>query len=499
MNRLYLGALTLLCSITTGCGGGSSSGDASTTTPSAPPPATSTSWTLVPAAQPLTVSPVVDNARETVQDVPLTGGTLIATAADGTTFTLTIPADALDQPTTIAMTPVTLPSQPFGSGPAVGVQFLPDGLTFYKPARLVITPPAGAALPPVGQGLAITWSGADNHVGLAPAASGNGSSMDLLHFSNYANVSAQLGVASVLPQVSSQLGATPLERWSDALGANLASQHRIAEGSTEALSPTQAEVDTLKQQFANEQVPAMIAAAGSSCAQGRDTIKTFLALDRMLQLLGLGNSSYGANALGLFDTVASVCVEEEWKKCRDFHIIQDIIPVQLQFVRQQELLGMGAAVPKDWQVKLGNYILQCHRFKVDYDSTASTNAPGSDGFSFSQRMLASVNIATTGADPLASRITGQDTLMSMKYDISYNNTCFTPVGVTQVDSQLTIANLTWDIKGGGPKKADAGELAYLKLDYFPAANSSSHQVQDICTTPRTPPGPGANLNYTIRS
>ena len=58
-------------------------------------------------ANPLRVGEVTDAARAVTQLVPTTGGTLRASAADGTTFTLTIPADALLSPEQITMTPVT--------------------------------------------------------------------------------------------------------------------------------------------------------------------------------------------------------------------------------------------------------------------------------------------------------------------------------------------------------------------------------------------------------
>ena len=71
------------------------------------PPATNL-WSLTPAANPVTVTYTPDVSARVTEDVPLTGGVLTAWAADGTTFELTIPGDALFAAETIVMTPVVI-------------------------------------------------------------------------------------------------------------------------------------------------------------------------------------------------------------------------------------------------------------------------------------------------------------------------------------------------------------------------------------------------------
>ncbi|HEX5239906.1 MAG TPA: hypothetical protein VFW20_02810, partial [Candidatus Limnocylindrales bacterium] len=72
------------------------------------------------------------------------GGTITATAADGTTFSLVVPANAVSRRMTIAMYPVGhLNGLPGGESLTAGVQFSPDGLELGAAATLTITLPVG--------------------------------------------------------------------------------------------------------------------------------------------------------------------------------------------------------------------------------------------------------------------------------------------------------------------------------------------------------------------
>jgi hypothetical protein len=69
------------------------------------------------------------------------GGTLTATADDGSTFTLTIPEDALVGREEIILTPVSgMTGLPDGVTLAAGVQMAPEGLLLLQPATLTIAP-----------------------------------------------------------------------------------------------------------------------------------------------------------------------------------------------------------------------------------------------------------------------------------------------------------------------------------------------------------------------
>lgn len=113
-----LGALLLLA----GCGGGG--GDAA---PVAAP---------VPAA----VQPVqLDSTRAVRATLGPAGGSVVAQAADGRVYTLTVPAGALAASTEITATPVTsLGGAPLAAGLKAAVRFGPAGLKFALPATLRI-------------------------------------------------------------------------------------------------------------------------------------------------------------------------------------------------------------------------------------------------------------------------------------------------------------------------------------------------------------------------
>lgn len=77
------------------------------------------------------------------------GGTITATASDGSTFSLAIPPGALDKSTQVSLYPVsTVSGLPQGGALTAGVQFAPDGLQLLVPATLSIKLPGGAPGPP---------------------------------------------------------------------------------------------------------------------------------------------------------------------------------------------------------------------------------------------------------------------------------------------------------------------------------------------------------------
>ena len=137
---------------------------------------------------PLSVRPaatiVTDPARATTALVPLTGGTVVATAADGTTFTLRVPRGALNVPTAITLTPVTaMAGVPGAMQNILAVRAEPEGLSFAVPASLAIHP----ATPGATQGLVgFSTSSTGSGLGLSSAVrytNGDIVLLDVSHFS----------------------------------------------------------------------------------------------------------------------------------------------------------------------------------------------------------------------------------------------------------------------------------------------------------------------------
>jgi len=114
---LFTGSVAVLSA----CGGGGGGGEASTTPP---------------------LNIISEDNQAASAAVGEAGGTVVATASDGTTYTLTIPAGALAGQETITIVPVTaVGGLPLRGGLVAAVRFAPDGLELLKPATLTIELP----------------------------------------------------------------------------------------------------------------------------------------------------------------------------------------------------------------------------------------------------------------------------------------------------------------------------------------------------------------------
>jgi hypothetical protein len=135
-------------------------------------------------ANPINITLTVQSSRGASATIPATGGTLTATAADGTRFTLVIPDKALLEPATITMTPVaSVRGLPLSGGMTAAVQLEPDGLQLNRAATLTIETPSSIALDamtPLG------WYGAGENLYLNLFLPGEkGIVLPVHHFSGY--------------------------------------------------------------------------------------------------------------------------------------------------------------------------------------------------------------------------------------------------------------------------------------------------------------------------
>jgi hypothetical protein len=95
---------------------------------------------------------VTDPGRAGSANLDHKGGTVTATGADGTVFTLEVPPEALWSPETVTLTPVSrIDRFPFSGGLIAGVEIEPGNLALGVPATLTIRPssppPADRTLP----------------------------------------------------------------------------------------------------------------------------------------------------------------------------------------------------------------------------------------------------------------------------------------------------------------------------------------------------------------
>lgn len=97
-----------------------------------------------PASEPgdLAPVPVIGANTKASATIDSRGGTLSATAIDGTRYTLEVPAHARREPAEIAITPIaSFENFPVAAGASAAVLFEPNGLAFTVPAELTIAAP----------------------------------------------------------------------------------------------------------------------------------------------------------------------------------------------------------------------------------------------------------------------------------------------------------------------------------------------------------------------
>jgi len=326
------------------------------------------------AARPLAVTPALDAGAGAVQevDVPLAGATLAVTGANGTRYTLVVPANALRSPTRVRIQAVgALAGLPAGVAAVHGVQLEPGGLHFINPATLTIEP--AAAVPLALQAFySYGLSGSDMHP--VPSEPGAVAKLSVAHFSGYgmAALERERSVSEVFVNVV----PAGLEA---RLGAAMAAAFMQARDGTIGNAQLAATVQSLLAQYEAEVLGPQRGAAGRSCANAITTFTAELALNRQRQLLGLGGIDSGA-AMAAMATLRSVCFAEANQRCRVSGNIEQLIADHLGLERQSQLLGADDAAAT---AREDAAIDKCGRYEFQFDSTLTfegTGVPNPLGF-----------------------------------------------------------------------------------------------------------------------
>jgi len=243
------------------CLGGSGAGDVSEA--------------LDPKTQPVTVTTTVDQSRAVSDRIGPEGGTLTASGADGSQFTLEIPADALVEEIEITMTPIeSMEGLPLVGGLAAGVQLEPEGMSFYDFVTLTIEPALDI---PVDQQIPIGSSGVDGAVYI-PLIDPESTTvrLRLLHFSSGG---VAKGYLADLAPVRQRLGGTADARLQSLMAAELA-RARQTQLLTGEETLDMGLIESLMKQWKEQVLKPRLAAAGESCAAGRLAIETLLGYER---------------------------------------------------------------------------------------------------------------------------------------------------------------------------------------------------------------------------
>jgi hypothetical protein len=233
------------------------------------------------------VSVTLDEDRAVSQPVPLGGGTLSVTAADGAIYTLTIPKDALIEETTITMTPIrTLEGVPITGGRLLGVDLKPEGLRLYQAATLTISP-ANEGETAQAVGFSTKAGGREFH--LYPLALEPDLSMKLLHFSDYgAYVCCENAPIIIINDNPAEFMPTDWEGQLAQMMGELIRQEREAQLQGEEGDPLFAEkLTAILNSFYIEVIEPMLGRITSDCDFAKANVAKVLSWNRQVALLGL--------------------------------------------------------------------------------------------------------------------------------------------------------------------------------------------------------------------
>lgn len=448
--------------------------------------------------QPLTLAVEVDSARAATQRVTAAqGGTLRATGADGATFEFTVPADALAADVDVTMTPIArftrLPFNGSDAALAWGVQLEPSGTRFLKAARLRITPPAGVAID-VEQQLAFGWDDDGVQLALLDPASRE-VDLQVLHFSGYAlgRFSAQVDVANAaLQNLRDRLGPTPERRMETVAAERAAAKRREAlTGKPDPYNISASDFQNYFDSYLQDIVRPRIDAAGG-CANSRVAFETVLNVQNTLRAMNEAPLSWEPYRAGqteeLMKQVAEACLTLEHVRCVSDHAVTDMITAVQGIDAEARRIALDpwSADWKLWRARAEERLSQCHRYRLEIDSTSGSDAVGSDGWQFSEGMEGLVELHLSGpvlefSEPIGVKsfeIVGAGEIPSRSYSMAYPDTCDVVADVVQAPTLFSVSRLTF-------ARASDGGLGDLRLEYFPGSNPSNHLLIDNCSDPST--------------
>ena len=232
----------------------------------------------------LDVKVQLDKKQTATGKVSPGGGSVSLTAADGSKFTLDVPANAVEADTTITMTAVkSLDGAPLANNTPTAVQLEPSGLFFKEMATLTIVP---AKEIPAKEQIIFGYEGdgQDYHLAVIDPRSKE-IKIKLMHFSG-------AGVGSG----SDSAWAATLQLQADSANARIAQELgeliqperlKMILGGEDSLSANELgeKVESLLDQFEDQVVLKEIAAAELDCKHALKALEDLLFLGRLSQLL----------------------------------------------------------------------------------------------------------------------------------------------------------------------------------------------------------------------
>ena len=275
--------------------------------PSVTPQMAPTIFTTIAASLTFTTE---DDAAAQAEMTFNDGGTVHATAGDGTTFELIVPPNAVVEDTTITMTPLA-DVQGVGDGPVHAVRLEPEGLQFVDWPRLTITP--SSPIPAANQ-VRFNATGAGDEVMAALVDPASEPIVILLpHFSTVG-----VGYAEGQGVWLAERALLPLKQLAHQVGRHLQNQQfRYSQGEDADASDLAPYFDAAQQALRAQQ---MTDATLMSCEATRIYMKALLDLERQRQYIGLStDETEGATAAEVrraYDASYTLCERLKIQECQ---------------------------------------------------------------------------------------------------------------------------------------------------------------------------------------
>jgi|GEM_PF-6884651 len=315
---------------------------------------------------------------------------LTATASDGTTYSLEVPAEALLSAERITLTPLADAELPLlSNGFIAGVRLEPEGLLLQAPAILTIdSPDAG----PLGQQTAYVFheEGEDfHHYPPAVPQAGEGPDtvrLELPHFS-------VAGIGGGTDADRAALAAHPPARSQAQAAATVAEILRQARESGGDSSGAVTEARGVLEGYYWAVVDGHLAAAETDAALAAGATAEALALLRQLALLGDEDGPIHDKVKARLRKIWANAIEHYWKRCTQEHDLR-AIGTLVGIARQTALLGWADLSEKAW-----DYAQRCSHYEVEFTSLmdhSRNHFPGGGG---SVRSTAQLQLESTTTVP----------------------------------------------------------------------------------------------------
>jgi hypothetical protein len=327
-------------------------------------------------ADPLTLALTPATKGASAATIGSDGGTLSAKSADGTVYSLSVPAGALALPTLITMTPLTsVTGFPEGTVPAgtIGVQLEPEGLELALAATLTMQPKT--APPELDSGMLSAEAGGTEAGFEDYAMDGSGVQVQLDHFSSYFMV-WPLPISEA--QAIERQARTDYEARFAAVIASYLRYIQQAELRGEKPFYTRDQIaEIVWQIYERDILKPRLDAAKEGCLQAEDAIRALIAYGRTLVLNGWASDQIptvdyfedtGWVPKDLFDLQVRLCFGEAYNWCAESGDFPGLVAYYLDaFTRAEQFFGINPS--DDWVALAIGYLKRCGRWRFDLSTS----------------------------------------------------------------------------------------------------------------------------------